>query len=223
MRSRNAICTIFISSIVLGCSQDNEQLEQLDVLQAEISQLTTNYQEQLVETRNAVTRADSLQTLVHGMQQEIGELKGNTPVNNASQADEEAIENLVHNLHQGWSSMFKTKDTNDVLKHFLPQYTASAVRIDSDNVPRVRRKNDHNFEQWLNELIAANDVSLSFGETRFLYTEARGDVFVTSYRTTLRVYENNQEKYTNSLVVQLAGERKDGWKAGHYNWVSFNY
>jgi hypothetical protein len=220
MRLPNAIFTIFISSIVLSCSQDNEQL---DVLQAEISQLNTTYQEQLVETRQAVTRADSLQTLVHDMQQEITELKGDAPVYKASQADEAAIENLVNNLHQGWSSMFKSKNTDDVLQYFLPEYTASAVRIDSENVPRVRRKNDHNFEQWLNELITANDVSLSFGETRFLYTEVRGDVFVTSYRTTLRVYEGNQQKFTNSLVVQLAGERKDGWKAGHYNWVSFNY
>ena len=221
MRSRNAIFTIFISSLVVGCSQDNEQL---DVLQAEISQLSTTYQEQLVETRQEVTRADSLQTLVHHMQQEIAGLKGEAPAYKATTADEKAIESLVNNLHQGWSSMFKSKNSNDVLQYFLPEYTASAVRIDTDNVPRVRRKNDQNFEQWLNELIGANDVSLSFGETKFLYTEVKGDVFVTSYRTTLRVYEANKERYTSSLVVQLSGERKeDGWKAGQYNWVSFNY
>jgi hypothetical protein len=206
--------------LILGCSQDNEQL---DVLQAENSQLTISYQEQLSETRKAVTRADSLQTLVHDMEQQIAELGGNASEFAASTADEEAVETLVHNLHQGWTSMFKTKNTDDILKYFLPKYTASAVRINTENVPQVRRKNDHDFEQWLNELLAARDISLSFGETKFLYTEVKGNVFVTSYRTTLRVYENNQQRHTSSILVQVAGQAGDAWKVGQYNWVSFNY
>jgi hypothetical protein len=215
------IPTIIISCLLLlGCSQDNEQL---DVLRAENSQLTISYQEQLTETREAVTRADSLQTIVHDMEQQIAELSGNTPEFAASSAEEEAVETLVHNLHKGWTSMFKTKNTDDILKYFLPKYTASAVRIDTENVPRVRRKNDHNLEQWLNELLAANDISLSFGETKFLYTEVKGNVFVTSYRTTLRVYEKNQERHTSSILVQVAGQAGDVWKVGQYNWVSFNY
>lgn len=211
---------IFGCLLLMGCSQDNEQL---DVLRAENSQLTISYQEQLTETRQAVTRADSLQTIVHDMEQQIAELSGNTSEFAASSAEEEAVETLVHNLHRGWTSMFKTKNTDDILKYFLPKYTASAVRIDTENVPKVRRKNDHNFEQWLNELLAANDISLSFGETKFLYTEVKGNVFVTSYRTTLRVYEKNQERHTSSILVQVAGQAGDVWKVGQYNWVSFNY
>ncbi len=215
------ILTILVSSLmVLGCSQDNEQL---DVLQAENSQLTISYQEQLSETRQAVTRADSLQTIVHDMEQQLAELSGNTIDFAASTAEEEAVETLVMSLHRGWTSMFKSKNTDDLLKYFLPKYTASAVRIDTENVPRVRRKNDQNFEQWLDELLAANDISLSFGETKFLYTEVKGNVFVTSYRTTLRVYEKNQERHTSSILVQVAGQAGDAWKVGQYNWVSFNY
>ena len=62
------------------------------------------------------------------------------------------------------------------------------------------------------------------GQTNFFYTEVKGDVFVTSYRTQLRVYYNNEEAYTSSLITLLAGQKKDSeWKVGNYSWVNFNY
>ena len=212
---------IILAVLVSGCSQDNEQLS---VLTAEHSQLSTKYEDQLIVNRQEVQRADSLQTLVHDLEQELQKALGEAPVYNASEAEEEAIEALVQRLHQGWAKMFDTDDKKDLLKHFLPKYTASAVRINTDNIPSVRRKNDSNFEEFLDQLLDANNISLSFGETKFLYTEVRGDVFVTSYRTRLRVYENNEQRHTSSLVTQLAGQRENGeWKVGHYNWVTFNY
>lgn len=221
MKTYKALPILTLCAITLACSQDNEQF---DVLTAENSQLSIKYDEQLVVTRREVERADSLQTLVHDLQQELQQALGEKPVYHASKADEEAIEALVHSLHRGWATMFETDNTSDLLKHFLPKYTASAIRINTENIPSVRRKNDSNFEEFLNELVAANNVSLTFGETKFLYTEVKGDVFVTSFRSTLRVYENNEQRHTSSLVTQLAGERKGGeWKVGNYHWVTFNY
>ena len=69
----------------------------------------------------------------------------------------------------------------------------------------------------------AENISISFGRTKFLYTEVKDKFFVTSYQTVIRVYENNKQVHTTSLVTQLAGENKDGWKVGSYNWVNFNY
>ena len=69
----------------------------------------------------------------------------------------------------------------------------------------------------------ANDISVSFGQTKFLYTEVKGNFFVTSYITRIRVYQNDKQMHSSSLVTQLAGENKDGWKIGSYNWVTFNY
>ncbi len=206
--------------MIFGCSQDNERY---DVLTAENSQLSISYEQQLVETRMAVERADSLQTIVHDLDQEVHELRGDAPVYNASDADKEAIETLVKNLHKGWAAMFETDDTNDVLKYFLPKYTTSAIRINTENIPSVRRKNNSNFEEFLNQLIDVNSISLSFGETKFLYTEVKGDIFVTTYRTRLRVYENNKQRHTSSLVTQLTGARQGEWKVGDYHWVTFNY
>ncbi len=217
---RLSLASLMLGMMIFGCSQDNEQF---DVLTAENSQLSISYEQQLVETRSAVERADSLQTVVHDLAQEVHELKGEAPVYNASKADEEAIEALVQNLHHGWASMFKTNDTNDLLKFFLPKYTTSAIRINTENIPSVRRKNNSSFEEFLNQLIAANNISLSFGETRFLYTEVKGDVFVTTYRTRFRVYENNKQRHTSSLITQLSGERDGEWKVGDYHWVTFNY
>lgn len=221
LKIRRSFLTLLMSGMMIfGCSQDNEQF---DVLTAENSQLSISYEQQLVETRSAVERADSLQTVVHDLAQEVHELKGEAPVYNASKADEEAIEVLVQNLHHGWASMFKTNDTNDLLKFFLPKYTTSAIRINTENIPSVRRKNNSSFEEFLNQLIAANNISLSFGETQFLYTEVKGDVFVTTYRTRFRVYENNKQRHTSSLITQLSGERNGEWKVGDYHWVAFNY
>ncbi len=214
------ITSLIFCTMIFGCSQDTEQY---DVLMAENSQLSISYDQQLAATREAVERADSLQTIVHDLAQEVQELRGDAPVFNASEADEAAIEALVNNLHRGWASMFKTDNTNEVLKYFLPKYTTSAIRINTENVPSVRRNNDSSFEEFLDQLLATNNISLSFGETKFLYTEVKGDVFVTSYTTTLRVYENNQQRHTSSLVTQLSGERKGEWKVGDYHWASFNY
>ncbi len=213
--------TLMMSGVMIfGCSQDTEQF---DVLTAENSQLSISYDQQLVETRMAVERADSLQTIVHDLDQEVHELRGDAPVYKASDADKEAIETLVKNLHKGWAAMFETDDTNDVLKYFLPKYTTSAIRINTENIPSVRRKNNSNFEEFLKQLIDANSISLSFGETKFLYTEVKGDIFVTTYRTRLRVYENNKQRHTSSLVTQLTGARQGEWKVGDYHWVTFNY
>jgi hypothetical protein len=208
--------------VTVSCGKDNEGL---DVLLAENSQLSNSYESQLAETRQALERADSLQTVVNKLHSEVQGIKGQPAnLNKASKADEQAIESLVDGLHKGWSSMFKTDNANDVLKYFLPEYTTSAVRIDVENIPSVRRKNDQNFEQFLNQLIAVEGVSLTFGETKFLYTEVKGDAYVTSYRTTIRLYEHNKLLHTGSIITQLAGERVDGeWKVGSYHWVNFNY
>lgn len=206
---------------LVACEDGSEQIAQLN---EENSELKTNYQTQLVETRVATKSADSLQTIVHSLQREIQKMKGDMPTYNASSEDEKAIEALVGNLHKGWAAMLKNDDTNELLQYFLPQYTTSTIRVNTENIPSVDRKNNSNFEEHLNELMLANEVSISFGQTKFLYTEVKEDIFVTSYRTRIRVYQSNKEMHSSSLVTQLAGQRKDdGWKVGSYNWVTFNY
>lgn len=209
---------VFIS--FLSCENNAGQI---DTLTEENNNLKEKHQSQLLETRLAIEKADSLQTLIHSLESQVKKLKGEVPTYKASNADEKAIEALVKNLHAGWTSMIKTDNTNDLLQYFLPKYTTSTVRINTENIPSVNRKNDSNFEEHLNELMEPSDISVSFGQTKFLYTEVKGNFFVTSYITRIRVYQNNNQMHTSSLVTQLAGENKDGWKIGSYNWVTFNY
>jgi ketosteroid isomerase-like protein len=212
---------IFLFTLVTSCKDHRAQVVSLS---EENNKLQEEYQQQLLETRKSTAKADSLQTIVHSLQNQVQKMKGEMPVYNASSEDEKAIEALVNNLHKGWTAMMEKDDTNEILKYFLPQYTTSSVRINTANIPSVQRSNNANFEEHLNEIMLANDVTLTFGQTNFLYTEVKGDIFVTSYRTRLRVYQNNQEMHTSSLVTQLAGQKRDGeWKVGNYNWVTFNY
>ena len=216
-----SLLPIFLLFTLSSCNNNEGEIERLN---QETQELTEKYQTQLLETRTITKQADSLQTIVHSLDREIQKMKGDMPVYNASTADEKAIETLVHNLQRAWAEMLDTNDTNKLLQYFLPQYTTSTVRINTENIPSVQRSNNANFEEHLNELLIANDVTLSFGQTKFLYTEVKGDIFVTSYRTTLRVYQNNEEMHTSSLVTQLAGQKRNGeWKVGNYNWVTFNY
>ena len=221
-KSKNIIYFSFVLVIftLFSCDSGKEQIKSLT---QENTELRDNYQNQLIETRTVTKQSDSLQTIVHSLQSQVNEMKGELPVYNASHADEKAVEALVGTLHEGWTSMLKNDDTNELLKHFLPKYTTSAVRINIENIPSVQRSNDSNFEEHLKALMQANELSLSFGQTKFLYTEVKGNFFVTSYRTRLRVYENNKEVYSSSLVALLAGQNQDGWKVGSYNWVTFNY
>jgi len=213
---------LFILAVfaLFSCENNSGQLE---ILTKENTELRDDYQNQLIETRTITKQSDSLQTIVNSLQNEVLKMKGEMPVYNASTDDERAIESLVKNMHKGWSAMLQNDDTNELLKYFLPQYTTSTVRVNTENIPSVDRKNNSNFEEHLNELMSANELSVTFGQTRFLYTEVKGNFFVTSYRTKIRVYQQNKEVYSSSLVTLLAGEKKDEWKVGSYNWVTFNY
>jgi len=223
MKTKNILFTTMAILMIFALNSCENNSGQIEILSNENTELRDNYQSQLIETRTVTKQSDSLQTIVHSLQNEVQKMKGEMPVYNASTNDEKAIETLVGNMHKGWTNMLQNDDTNELLKYFLPQYTTSTVRINTENIPSVDRKNNSNFEDHLNELMLANDVSISFGQTKFLYTEVKGNFFTTSYRTRIRVYEQNKEVHTSSLVTLLAGEKKDEWKVGSYNWVTFNY
>lgn len=216
-----AYLPMVIIALVLASCEDNS--EKIEMLNTENIELKENYQAQLLETRTLTKESDSLKTVIYKLQGEMNKLSGNTSTYKASSKDEKAIEELVINLHKGWDNMIKNKDTDELLKYFLPKYTTSTVRINTENIPAVKRSNDSNFKEHLEEIILANDISVSFGQIKFFYTEVKGNFFVTNYRTRIRVYQNNKEVHTSSVVTQLAGENKDGWKVGSYNWVNFNY
>lgn len=210
----------FLFLPLLSCEDNTEKIEMLN---SENLELKESYQTQLLETRMVTQKTDSLQTIIYKLQSQVNKLSGNTSTYKASSKDEKAIEDLVNNLHKGWGEMIKNKDTNELLKYFLPKYTTSTVLINIENIPAVTRSNDSNFKEQLQEMVLAKNLSVNFGQTKFLYIEVKGNFFVTSFRTRIRVYQDNKQVNTSSIVTQLAGENKDGWKIGNYNWVNFNY
>jgi len=211
---------LFLLITFFGCEDKGGPIE---TALKENVELKESYQVQLLETRQAVKEADSLKTVVYKLQDQVKELAGKVPATEAPNKDEEAIKALVNKVHKGWASMVTTKNTNDLLQYFLPKYTTNAVRINTENIPSVQRSNNTNFEDHLRELMSANNISISFGQTHFLSTEVKGDIFVTTYKTQMRVYNNNKQVYTTSLVTLLSGANRDGWKIGNYSWVNLNY
>lgn len=203
-----------------GCEDQSGKITELT---NENVTLSEENQRLLHENKIITQESDSVKTLVNSLQSQVGKLSGEVTTFKASSQDEKAIEELVNSLHKGWTSMAKTHNKSDLLKYFLPQYTTSAVRINLENKPSVQRSSNVNFEEQLDELILNENVSVSFGNTKFLYIEVKDKFFVASYKTIIRVYRNDKQLYTSSLITQLAGENKDGWKVGSYNWVTFNY
>ncbi len=210
---------LLILGILSGCGDNGGQIE---VLNKEITNLKDNFEQQLIQNKKLTQQLDSLITVVNKLEAENRKLKGEAVTFKASSKDEKAIEVLVENLHKGWAQMLKTKDTQALLKYFLPKYTTGSVRVNTENIPSVKRSNDATFEAHLQELISGG-LTISFGQTKFLYTEVKDNFFVTAYKTKLRVYQNNKQVYSSTLVTLLAGQNKGGWKVGSYNWVTLNY
>ena len=211
---------VFLLIAFFGCENKRGPIE---TALKENVELKESYQVQLLETRQAVKEADSLKTVVFKLQDQVKKLAGEVPAATVLNKDEEAVKALVNKLHHGWASMVNTKNTSDLLQYFLPNYTTNAVRINTENIPSVQRSNNTNFEDHLKELISANNISITFGQTHFLSIEVKDDIFVTTYKTQLRVYSNNKQVYTSSLVTLLSGANRDGWKVGNYSWVTLNY
>jgi cell division protein FtsB len=223
MKTKISKITFFTFAVMLlaffGCENKSKEIE---ALTQENTDLKADYENQLLKTKKLTREVDSLKTVIYDLQSQVEKLSATTK-SEALSPEEKAVHQLVMNIHRGWEKMFETKDTNELLKYFLPKYTTNALRINTENIPSVQRSNDANFEDHLRNLIDAGNVSVSFGETKFLYTEIKGNIFVTSYRTKLRVYQDNKEVYTSSLITLLAGANKDGWKVGNYSWVNLNY
>ena len=205
---------------VFGCEDQSGKVTELT---NEIVTLSEENQNLLHENKLLTQQADSVKTILHSLQNQVSKLSGEKTAFKASSQDEQAIETLVNNLHKGWASMVLSDNKSDLLQYFLPQYTTSAVRINTENKPSVQRSSNVDFEQHLDEIIGNKDLSISFGDTKFLYIEVKDKFFVASYKTVIRVYQNDKQLYSSSLITQLAGENKEGWKVGSYNWVTFNY
>lgn len=137
--------------------------------------------------------------------------------------DQKAIHQLIMNVHHGWEDLFKTKDSEPFLNLFTSEYTTNEVTIDVENLPHVERHNNKDFEEHILALANTADLAIDFGETRFINTYVKDNIFTATYQTRLTVKEGYKTVQASDIICYMSGEKVDGtWKVGNYNWTRYN-
>jgi len=170
---------------------------------------------------------------IHTMQFEIDSLNGVIyqlingknikTVGNTKEVTE--IHKMIDAMHNSWEELYSTKDPDEILQYFLPNFITNKVFISSENQGRIESHTNADFKKFLKESIKTKGLSYKFGNIRFLDTEIKDNKYFTvTYKSNLRIYEKAEFVKTNSILVTVTGrfENKE-WRIGNYSWVSFQY
>jgi hypothetical protein len=208
--------TIFLLSAVLlvasACTTE-QNTEELDKLTAELAA-------EKATSMDLVQDSDSLITVINGLQDKIEALTDEETEPVFTPAENE-IRQLIKNLHEGWELVFSMDDSEKVLSYFLDEYKTNEVTISVNNLPGVKDHNQDSFREHIRALSEVDGLSISFGQTDFESIEVQGDIFATTYKTTFRVFQDNEQIGSAEVYCLVAGQDNDGWKIGNYSWVTF--
>jgi len=211
----NLSLSLLLVLVLTACDQGKKQIVLLE------SQLTSkDSQIESMTQENAI-----LKEKIYELDGQLGQLKGqdSPEVKAALSQPEKDVQTLVSEVHTGWENLASGGGANSMLVFFLPKYTTSSVNVDISNFAKVRRHNNTNFAEHLSALSEIAGLSIKFDKIQLLYTEIKGDVFTTCYRSRIQVYRNGVLQMTKSVVALVAGEDRDGWKIGTYSWVTLDY
>ena len=207
------LLTGLILFVMIGCDSSKEKVSTLE--------------QELSEKDNTIhelkSSFDSLATALFEMEGKVEKYESDIESAKEVPQEELPIRTLVSNVHRGWEKMVTDKDKDALLQYFLTKYTTNGINVDLTNKPSVKRYSDKTFDERLDEILLVDNARLSFGDSQFLYTEVKGEIFATCYRTLLKVYIDEELQYTASVVSLMAGQKNDDWKVGNYSWVIFEY
>lgn len=160
---------------------------------------------------------DSLFTL---LQSNVDKVK---PSSAQYSPEEKAIHQLIFKVHNGWEDLFVKKDAEHFLSMFMPKFTTNEVTIDTKNMPHVERHNDKDFKEHITTLANTADLRIDFGDTRFLSTFIKDNIFTTTYQTRLEVKDKYKTVQASNIICYVSGEKYQGeWKIGNYNWTRYD-
>lgn len=133
------------------------------------------------------------------------------------------IQQLIIDLELGWAKMMETKNPDALLVYFLPQFTTNSVKINTENMPFVKRHNNSDFRAHLAQLATTKDLKLIFDQPTFYTTMVRGDIFTTNYLSKLTATHRGQVIHKSTILCFVSGEKRNGkWLIGNYNWTRYD-
>ena len=207
----------------LADSLDLSEEKYSDLLneKSKIDKKTELYYRKIHEQQSDI---DSLMNLVNGLTV-VNEILNDKHEEPALTKSEVAIQKMVYAMHDSWKQLPETKDENEVLKFFHPQFAVSRISIESDNSARLERYSHEDFKHFIqDEIIKKKGVAYEFGNVDFLDIEIRNEkYFNVAYKCIVRTYQNDRVFETSSLLVNITGKNDGGkWGIASYSWVGFN-
>ncbi|GEM_PF-2858848 len=207
------VLALLLTPFFWGCDKSKERVVELEKVIIEKDESLTR-----VTSKN-----DSLISTIHDLEGKVETYQSDLEAAKAVSPTEKPIRDLVESVHKGWEELVSTGNKEALLQYFLKQYTTNAINIDVSDKPHVKRYSEKSFEEGLDDIVDRENAKITFGEPQYLYTEVKGNIFATCYRTLMRVYINNKLEYTASVVTLMAGQKDDVWRVGNYSWVTFDY
>lgn len=205
-----------LSVLLMQCGAQEEQLKPL---YAQIDSLTMALSERDKELMALTTENDDQTTLINELTTDLTTARGEAKP--APQAIA-PIRQLIKDVHAGWEDLGKSKSKEALMSNFLEKYSVNAVRFDVNKIPNVNQENYKTFEDHLNVLIEGRDLSINFGNVEILASEVKDDFFYVAFKTTARIYHENKEVVTKSVISVISGKLQEKAKIGNYSWVSID-
>ena len=199
----------YLEEEVLGLTQENEQEKH-----------TVNSLHQKVKSLNHEN--DSLKTVVNQKEQVIKTLatKNQPKISH----DELEIRGVIQELNNAWINLPGSKNTDDFLSLFLPDFGVSMVSVGIDDQASVKMLYKEEFDKLLNNVRKKEGLTIQIGNVDYLFFDGRNDIYSIVYTAILRSYQDEVANVDRSFSATVTLKKVDNqWKIGKYSWVSMGH
>jgi len=150
--------------------------------------------------------------------------KNGTTSRDVDTPEEKEIRALVTNLNKGWQDLVAEHDADAVLQYFLEEFTTNEVKINTENLPFVRKHNNTNYREHVAAIAEIKDLKIDMGKIKMYSIFVREKIFATQFLTEITVEHKGKVVMESTILSLVSGEKDDGiWKVGNYSWIRFEH
>ncbi len=216
-----SVLPLILSLALLSCQPGIKERE-LSGLKTKNAELVRQSMLQQSKIHLQQTSIDSLKTVINSLEQQMAG-SGHKVLSQGS--DQQAIRQMVANMHVSWKELPERKDPQQILNYFLPNFMTNQINIDVDNKGHVASYTHEDYIQYLEEIVSRKKFSVEFGDVTYLDIEVKDrEFFNVAYKCLLRSYKKDELTNTSSILVTVTGRKTDGeWKIANFSMVAFSY